>query len=348
MPTSRVSFAAVAHLVVTAEIALAQVIPLGREFQVNTRTLQSQYDTAIAAESNGDFVVTWDSQVHDGAVTGIVARRYSSAGAALGGEFLVNAFTLYGQDLPSVAVDGDGDFVVVWTSYGQDGSFVGVFGRRFSSSGTALGNEFQVNVFTMSIQSLPAVSMDAEGDFVVAWSSPDSSMSGVFARRFASSGTALGGEMQVNVYATGSQSYPAVAADADGDFVVAWMSNGQDGASVGVFARRFASSGGALGGEFQVNTYTLSYQENPSVSAGADGSFVVAWASNHDGGGEGIFARRFSSAGTALAVEFEVNSYTTYSQGLPSVASAADGDFVVAWQTNGQEGGNVHEPRHRR
>ena len=71
------------------------------------------------------------------------------------------------------------------------------------------------------------MSIDGDGDFVVAWSSPDSSMSDVFARRFASNGTALGGEMQVNVYAAGSQSDPALAADADGDFVVAWTSNGQ-------------------------------------------------------------------------------------------------------------------------
>ena len=77
-----------------------------------------------------------------------VARRYSSSGAALGGQFLVNALTLYGQDLPSVAVDGDGDSVgMVWTSYGQDGSFVGVFGRRFSSSCSAVANALQVNVF---------------------------------------------------------------------------------------------------------------------------------------------------------------------------------------------------------
>jgi hypothetical protein len=33
---------------------------------------------------------------------------------------------------PSVAADDAGDFVVVWTSSGQDGSNYGVFGQRYS------------------------------------------------------------------------------------------------------------------------------------------------------------------------------------------------------------------------
>jgi len=38
-----------------------------------------------------------------------------------GPEFLVNTYTTSGQSLPSVAMDADGDFVVAWTSGGQDG-----------------------------------------------------------------------------------------------------------------------------------------------------------------------------------------------------------------------------------
>ena len=104
----------------------------------------------------------------------------------------------------------------------------------------------------------------------------------------------LGNEFQVNTYTTSSQRFPSVAADADGDFVVAWESSGQDGSSFGVFARRFSSAGAPLTSEFQVNTYTTSFQSAPSVAADADGDFVVAWQSyGQDDSNFGVFAQRF-------------------------------------------------------
>jgi hypothetical protein len=39
--------------------------------------------------------------------------------------------------LPSVAAFSGGDFVVVWTSVGQDGSLDGVYGQRFQVIGVA-------------------------------------------------------------------------------------------------------------------------------------------------------------------------------------------------------------------
>ena len=51
----------------------------------------------------------------------------------------------------------------------------------------------------------------------------------------------LGNEFQVNTYTPNNQLFPAVAADSDGNFVVAWQSEGQDGSSNGVFAQRFAA-----------------------------------------------------------------------------------------------------------
>ena len=70
-----------------------------------------------------------------------------------------------------MAADADGDFVVAWQSFGQDGSIYGIFARRFSSAGAALASEFQVNTYTTDIQSCPSVAVDADGDFVVAWAS---------------------------------------------------------------------------------------------------------------------------------------------------------------------------------
>ena len=89
----------------------------------------------------------------------------------------------------------------------------------------------------------------------------------------------------------------------------------------------------AVGGEFQVNAYTPSDQWFPSISADADGDFVVTWSSSQDGSDYGIFARRFSSTGAPLASEFQVNPYTTGRQFRPAVAIGSDGYFVVTWDS---------------
>jgi hypothetical protein len=249
-------------------------------------------------------------------------------------EFQVNSHTQLGQRQAMAAVDADGDFVVAWRSF-RDGYYYGVFARRFDRSGAALAVEFQVNTHTIGSQSGPDLAGDANGDFVVVWSSgnQDGSQAGIFARRFASDGTPQATDFQVNSYTTSSQAAPVVARDVDGDFVVAWVSSAQDGSGGGVFARRFASNGAPQAIEFHVNVYTTGSQISPDVAIDADGDFVVAWqSSNQDGSERGIFGRRFDALGVAQATEFQVNSYTTGAQISPAVAINADGDFVVVWQ----------------
>ena len=125
----------------------------------------------------------------------------------------------------------------------------------------------------------------------------------------------------------------------DGAFVVVWGSNGQDGSSFGVFGQRYDSAGQAVGTEFQVNSYTTSYQRSPAVTVGADGAFVVVWASNgQDGSGYGVFGQRYDSAGQAAGAEFPVNSYTLDRQGYPAVTAGMNGAFVVVWLSEGQDG----------
>src|SRR5262249_37386265 len=195
-----------------------------------------------------------------------------------------------------------GNFVVVWTTYApQDGSGTGIVGRRFDSTGVPLGAEFQVNVFTTGNQYFPRVAMSASGSFVVVWSTndEDGSYSGVIARAFDSAGSPLGGDVVVNTYTTGIQDSPRVATDDVGDFAVVWTSRYQDGSGLGVFGRRFDSAGFPLGGEFQVNTYTTSYQFYANIGMNGAGDFVVAWSSYQNGDSD-IFARRYDASGAAV------------------------------------------------
>jgi hypothetical protein len=148
-------------------------------------------------------------------------------------------------------------------------------------------------------------------------------------------------EIQVAGTAT-FQASPAVASDAAGNvYVAVWQKQVAGGWEV--FARRYTLSGGALvpGAEFQVNTVTAGCQVLPAVATDFNGNFVVVWQSDQDpGGGAGVYARRYTSAGAALdAAEFRVNTTAAGNQARPAVAVAPDGRFLVAWQSDQQTGG---------
>ncbi|MGL5095561.1 MAG: putative Ig domain-containing protein, partial [Planctomycetia bacterium] len=212
-------------------------------FRVNVFTTGDQSNPSVAMDADGDFVVAWASANQDGSGSGVYARRYDAGGAAQGGEFAVNTTTAGAQTQARTAMDADGDFVVVWRSEAQDGDVGGVYGRRFDAAGAPAADEFLVNTVTASTQSFPVAAMDADGDFVVSWSSyaQDGSSYGVYLQRYAATGEPVDAETLVNDTTDSGQFVSAVAMDDAGNFVVAWTSQNQDGDVAGVFAKRFGA-----------------------------------------------------------------------------------------------------------
>src|SRR5690606_38246941 len=71
----------------------------------------------------------------------------------------------------------------------------------------------------------------------------------------------------------------------------------------------------------------------------SDGSFVVAWQSaSIDGSGDAIMARRYNANGGALAAQFRVNRLTAGDQQFASVTIDSSGNFLITWQSAGQDG----------
>jgi large repetitive protein len=312
------------------------------EFRVNSYTTANQRESAVAADDLGNFVVVWTSEDQDGSNEGIFGQRFDAAGGPLGGEFLVNQYTTAPQWRPAVAVDGAGNFVVVWGSSGdQDGDSDGVFARWFDATGASVGSEFRVNSYTTEHQKYPAVAANSSGNFVVVWQSQgeDGADLGVIAQRFDSTGAEVGDEFQVNSYTTAQQEEPAVAVDVAGGFVVVWQSAHQDGSNLGIYGQRFDAAGEPVGIEFRVNSFTTGDQHAAAVAVADTGAFVVTWTSNEqDGDIEGVFGQRYESSGAPAGGEFQVNVITTNYQSHSAVAADDAGRFVVAWQSRYEDG----------
>ncbi len=316
----------------------------GAEFPANTYTTGTQGNPAVASAPNGDFIVVWQTVLlaaEGGPRDHIYGQRFHASAAGptkVGSEFQVNAETTTSHQLTaSVGTDALGNFVVVWLN--SDAFQYEVFGQRFDASGAKVGAQFQVNTYTTGDRSRPRIAVAPDGKFVVVWHGYGTGgQYGVFGQRFFASGARSGGEFPVNTFTSGIERYPAVGMDRSGNFVVAWEGTNQDGSAVGIFAQRFSAGGEKVGGEFQVNTYTTSYQDLASLAVGPSGDFLVSWTSaGEDGSLDGIFGQRFDRRGQPIGGEFPINTHTFQRQGSSAVASDGGG-FVVAWDSYFQEG----------
>lgn len=257
--------------------------PVGSEFRVNSSDGFTYYTSDVAMSPDGSFVVVWTH--NSDTATGIaddemavLGRRFDSAGAPIGNDFLVNTYTTGYQVDPSVARMPDGSFIVVWSDNEQDA----VVGMRYDSVGGSVGGAFTINQSSTSFGG-PSVAGAPGHGFVVVWSTGFFSTADVLARRYDSSGVPQGGQFVVPATTLGYQGRSDVSMASDGSFVVAWINGINDG---DVFARRFDSAGTPQGGEFQINEVRAAesaYRNSLAVSGPGDGSFVVTWVGDYSG-----------------------------------------------------------------
>jgi hypothetical protein len=174
------------------------------------------------------------------------------------------------------------------------------------------------------------------GAFVVTWMSD---YRDVFAQRFDRDGNRAGAEFWVNSLTTGTNQYPSVASDAEGNFVIVWDRTNQFGNDAEILGQRFDPAGSKIGTEFQVNSVSAGVQRYASVALDPAGGAIVTWESyTQPGSNVEIFAQRFDKAGNRIGTEFRVNATTFNTQDFTTVAVDADGDAFVVWESYGQDG----------
>jgi hypothetical protein len=324
-----------------------------RKTRVNNTIAGNHLRPKVQALGNDNAIFVWEGSEAATRMPNIYARFAKNSNPTknpglgtnyVNGDVRVDTY-LKGQKMePAVAALPDGSAIIVWSSYGQDGSLYGVFARRYLSTGAAATTkEFQVNQFTSANQRNPTVAALPNGNYVIAWVSETERTStsvDVYARIFTDAGVPLTDEIPIDT-GGGPCSSPSVAATSDGGFTVVWaqrdpvaLDNSWD-----VWGRAFSASGTPVGLDFRINTYLYGDQYQPKIAAGPAGSLVVWTSLNEDGSREGVYGR-FLAGGTQLSGdEFRVNTSTISQQMHPSVAWNGVGNFLVVWTSfAGQQG----------
>ncbi|MDL1983033.1 MAG: DUF4347 domain-containing protein, partial [Deltaproteobacteria bacterium] len=302
------------------------------EFRVDGFMGANMQNPTVAMNATGAFVIAFEAEGgFDGNLAGIYAKWYDSDGVSQGSG-RVNDFGTNDQTSPAVAMDGAGNFVVVWQSYGQDNATAGwgVYGQRYDADGNEIDGEFLINTDeTVYDEFEPSVAMDSDGNFVVAWTGIEGNLTqAVFTQLFDNSGAQIGGNVRVNTENSLIQDAPSVAMQSNGDFTVVWNENYQEGAgNYGIYGQRYTSGGAADGGEFRINTTTTGDQVSPAVGVDQNGRIVVAWSGEGPDDTSGVFVQRMDSVPslTFTAGDGTDDTTMTFTGTIDDINTALDG-----------------------
>ncbi|HCE41690.1 MAG: hypothetical protein CL549_11390 [Alcanivorax sp.] len=287
-------------------------------------------DFEVTALPGGRFAVLW-REANDAGADLIKLGRFDADGDLLGEVMALDSGNVSSIDVlePALAADTDGDLVAAWSI--TVGGCGGVIYSRIAGDGSVIAERQSVNSGS-GAKCHPAVAMDADGRFLLAWYNKDAAPE-YRARAFNADGTAMGDFFVLGEAQNGA---PALALQGD-TLMAAWSAYVSSAGGDVVLGRRFNLNGTALEAEplrlDDGSEAGLSLdQTQPALAADEDGGFLAMWSQEvwpDHVKTLTMQARHWAADGTAgetLAVP--TGGLDT---GGPSLASDGDGLVVVGW-----------------
>ena len=319
----------------------------GTEYAVVGSLPGDQVFPDVAVTPGGGFVV-WQDNITDGDGWGVSAQRLDSTLSGTLSTFRVNVQGTNDQANPRVALLKNGGAVFVWQ--GGKPSQEQICARFLTPTNTWLTtNDVPVNA--QLITNVLSYTTNTTSTVITNWDSRHRKITGYTQKTTKTVTTNTTVNTAVN--AAHFQINPAVATLTNGNIAVVWASFNQAGSNSleDVYGQILSPTGQKVGTNFLVNQFISYNQRTPAIAALKNGGFVVAWVSEQEraafnlGGIDNtngtltsqvglpsvdIYARLYRSNGVAAGNEFLVNTDARPSAN-PSVATAADGSFMVAW-----------------
>lgn len=306
---------------------------------VNVRVMGGQSGARAASATGQRIAVTFSSMGTDIGIRLLDpnGQMVGATGTSLAQDETIDRLAMpipQAQTAARPAMASDGHFAIALTSFNTPGGDPSDVVVQFFSADRAPTATTNVLGTPTGGQSAPDAAYAGNGALMVVYED-STSTTGIAGTVFAASSTSAGmSGFAIGTGTTGA-THPSVAGLATG-FVVAFS------AGTDIRYQRFAADGSAMDAaplSALDATDAADTQDQPSVAANPDGSFLIAWTehgiANGDGMGTSIRARAFTTAGMPAGNALVLpTTGAAGDQNLPTVA-AADGRYLVAWASMG-------------
>ena len=250
----------------------------------------TQFDMAVGPDGEGGAIVGWTQSTGSG--LDVAMQRVSNLGALLWGNAGLAPCTPAGDQFHLRLVsDAALGAVVTWEDHRTgDGR---IRAQRVGPWTTLFWGVDGVEAGPGSGDQLdPAITADAAGGAVIAWSDLRGATSDVWAQRLLANGARAWGAAGLAVCTlAGEQLFPALAPDGTGGAIIVWEDTRTSAAS-DLWVQRVSGNGAtrwAAGGA-PVSTASGS-QYQPAIVSDGDSVGVVVWVDQRTGGSD-LFAQR--------------------------------------------------------
>ncbi len=231
---------------------------------------------------------------------------------------------------PSVVVNNDGSFLVMWASEPGDWNFQ-VYARLFDKTSNPITSEINVSEPNYRISSIGQgkhVALDEQNNYCVTWSSyADNNFSNILIQMIDSSGQKVGNNIIVSSLSDSSNKYfPVVSSTDDGHFLITWDYESQYGGGGG--ARIYNIDGYFTTDEFKLLNDQSSWH---NVSSDKDSIFLVYWL-----GTDCQYLQKIKTTGELISdtVRVKYNSNNTFYSYAGGITDVYNDHFYTAPEFN--------------
>ena len=325
----------------TSQSLLSQTL----ETPVSGALTGDQTFPSVGLSGNGGWVVWEDNFVDGKQGRGIAAVSLDSNLASSHSPIRINQQMVGDQEKPQVQILQGGNALVIWES--RKGPFSGVVGRIIAPGGSYVTGDFVINTPAWADSIKQTTNWTAH--FRSKWKSKKFKFRDVIYHkreqvgRAAVVATADGGALvayqAVRSVETNTWGLREDVRVSKGRFTTnaliqpvrigqSWM---QD-----VFIQKLDANGQKVGPENVVSQTTDFNQRSPSMTVLSDGSVLVAWVSESQGGAANgnfridVVGRKFNAQGEPLGDEFLIGDGYEFVHANPVVVSSATG-FMAFW-----------------
>lgn len=188
----------------------------------------------VAIDGSGNAIAVWH-QNEGPLIANIYARRYDAGTATWGAAALLETDDAGRAWYPQVAVDDEGNAIVVWLQ--DDGIRQNIHVNRYNALSAAWGAAVLLETEDAGDASAPQVAVDTEGNAFVVWHQNDGVRENIHTRRYDAPADGWGTTIVLEDKNLGDARFPRVAADGKGNALAVWQQH--DGVRENIHANQF-------------------------------------------------------------------------------------------------------------